>query len=222
MTRIFKRAAAHTLTLFSSLAVLGMALPAQAQTSDTRGPYATIGITQLSADLDLSNLSAQGNTIDLGEETVKVNMITGRVGYRIMDFLAIEGEAGFGLGGDSFERTIPVAVSGVGTINVDTDVSMDVSNYGGVFARGILPLGDQFEIFARAGYGFAKAEADVVGTVALLPGFSATASESDSVNDFAYGIGAQFNIDDTHGVRLDYSSIGSEVSVVSLSYAINF
>jgi opacity protein-like surface antigen len=222
MTRIFKRAAAHTLTLFSSLAVLGMALPAQAQTSDKRGPYATIGITQLSADLDLSNLSAQGNTIDLGEETVKVNMITGRVGYRIMDFLAIEGEAGFGLGGDSFERTIPVAVSGVGTINVDTDVSMDVSNYGGVFARGILPLGDQFEIFARAGYGFAKAEADVVGTVALLPGFSATASESDSVNDFAYGIGAQFNIDDTHGVRLDYSSIGSEVSVVSLSYAINF
>lgn len=198
------------------------ALPAYAQNGDMRGAYATVGITQVTADLDLSDLSASGTTIDLGQQDAKVNMLTGRLGYRIASFLAIEGEAGLGLGGDSFQQTVPVAVPGAGTVNVDADVDLDINNYGGIFARGILPLGDQFEVFARGGYGFAKAKASAVGTVAALPGFSASASESDSTSEFAYGVGAQFNINETHGVRLDYSSIGSDLTIISVGYAVNF
>ena len=204
------------------LGAMAWANNANAQSSDNDGMYANIGVTQLSADLDLSDLSAEGTAIDLGQQSAKINMISGRLGYRFADYLAIEGEAGFGLGGDSFQQNVPVNVSGLGTVNVDTNVELDITNYAGVFARGILPVADQFDLFARVGYGYAKAEATAVGTTALLPGFSARASESDSVSDFAYGVGAQFNLDETHGVRLDYASIGGDFSVISVSYAINF
>lgn len=206
----------------SALLVCGASAPACAQSAEKQGAYANIGISQLSADIDLSDLSAQGTVIDLGQQDLKINMITGRLGYRINDFLAIEGEAGFGLGGDNFQQAVPVDVTGVGTVNVDTDVDLDVNSYAGIFARGILPVGDQFELFARAGYGFAEAEASAVGTVALLPGFTAGASQSDSVNDFAYGFGAQYNINERHGVRFDYAGIGGDFSVISASYSINF
>jgi len=225
MTRVFQELPLHRFVpsalLFSAMA-FATACPANAQSADSNGLYANIGVTQLSADLDLSDLSTQGTAIDLGQQSAKINMITGRLGYRFADYIAIEGEAGFGLGGDSFQQTVPVAVSGLGTVDVDTDVDLDVTNYAGIFARGILPVADQFDLFARVGYGTAKAEASAVGTTALLPGFSATASESDSVSDFAYGVGAQFNIDETNGIRLDYASIGGDFSVISISYAISF
>lgn len=207
------------LLLSTTLLIAGLGTSAQA--ADGPGLYANIGIAQLSADLDLTNLSAQGTTINLGEQSAKITTITGRLGYRVMDFLAIEGEAGFGLGGDSFSQAVPVTVAPVGTVNIDTDVDVDINTYGAVFARGILPVGEQFEVFVRGGYGVAKAEASAVGTVAALPGFSATASASEKANDFAYGVGAQFNMTDRHGIRLDYTGIG-DFQIVSVSYAINF
>jgi len=70
--------------------------------------YVTVGGTLLSADLDLSGLEAAGQTVDLGEEDADIFMINGRVGYRFNDYFAVEGEIGFGTGGDDFDRTIPV------------------------------------------------------------------------------------------------------------------
>lgn len=217
-----RSAAFLTKTSMIAAAAALMAVPAYAQSSDKTGAYANLGFTQLSGDLDLSDLSAQGTTIDLGQENVKVNTITGRLGYRMADFFAVEVEGGLGLGGDTIQRTIPVTVPLAGTVNIDADADLDITNYGVVFARGILPLGDSVDIFGRVGYGFAKAEANVTGTTAALPGFTATATDSESVNDFAYGVGAQYNLNDRHGVRLDYAAIGSDFSVISASYAIKF
>jgi len=204
--------------IYAALAV-SLLTPICAQAGETGNLYANLGVSQISADLDLSDLSVQGNIVDLGQQSAKINMVTGRLGYRFAKFIAIEGEAGFGLGGDSFDRAVPVNVSGVGMINVDTVVDLDVTNYAIIFARGILPISDNFEIFARGGYGTATAEAGVVGSFA---GLSASASQSESVDDFAYGVGAQFNLNERHGVRLDYASVGGDFEVISLSYAINF
>ena len=209
-------------TLVSCGLFLAIGLSSTAQAGEYNGAYATIGVTQISADLDLSDLSTQGTVIDLGQQSANINMISGRFGYRFADYFAVEAEGGFGLGGDSFQQSVPVEVAGAGTFNVDTDVNLDISNYGGIFARGIVPLGDQFELFARAGYGFAKAEVDAVGTIAALPGLSASASQSETASEFAYGLGAQYNINATHGVRLDYASFGGDFDVISLGYAINF
>lgn len=222
MTRSLNSTRLLSALLLSSASGVIFAQSAYALGGEDSGAYATIGLTQASADLDLSDLSAAGTTIDLGQQSAKITTLTGRLGYKLAKFIAIEGEAGLGLGGDTLQQSIPVDITGVGSINVDTTADLDITNYAGVFARGILPVGDQFEIFARAGYGYAKAEASAVGTTAALPGFSASAAESDSINDFAYGVGAQFNLTDRHGIRLDYSRISSDFDIVSVSYAINF
>lgn len=209
------------LTSAATLAgVCALAGPAAAQDS-YEGVYANIGIGQINADLDLSNLDLQGNTIDLDQEEIKALIVSGRVGYRLNRFLAIEGDAGFGLGGDDFQRAIPVNIDGFGTVNVDADADLKVKSYYGIFARGILPVGDKFDIFGRAGYGTAKAEGTVVGTTSLLPGFSASATESQSTSGFAYGVGAEYHLNERHGIRIDYTGI-DDASFISGSYTIKF
>ncbi|MEP3889992.1 MAG: outer membrane beta-barrel protein [Hellea sp.] len=199
------------------------ALPGSAAAQDSyAGIYANIGISQLSADLDLSDLDLENNRVDLGQENVKALLVNGRLGYRVNRMLAVEGDVGFGLGGDNFQRTIPVDVNPLGVVNVDADVDLDVKSYFGVFARGILPVSEKFDLFARAGYGTAKAEATATGSTALLPGFSATATESQSSSGFAYGVGAEYHIDARHGIRIDYSSIGNDASFIAAAYTVRF
>lgn len=208
----------------SSLAILSTALLASnaAAQDSYEGVYANIGISQLSADLDLSDLNLQGNSVDLGEETAKIIMINGRLGYRLNQYIAIEGDAGFGIGGDDFQRSIPVDVDPLGVVNVDADADLDVENYFGIFARGILPVSDQFDIFIRGGYGTAKAEASAIATTAVLPGFSANVSDSQTTDGFAYGIGAEYHVNERHGIRADFSAIGSEAQFISVAYAVKF
>jgi opacity protein-like surface antigen len=208
----------------STLTILSTALFASnaAAQDSYQGLYVNIGISQLSADLDLSELDLQGNSVDLGEETAKIIMINGRLGYRLNQYIAIEGDAGFGIGGDDFQRSIPVNVDRLGVVTVDADADLDVKSYFGIFARGILPVSAQFDIFLRGGYGTAKAEASAIATTASLPGFSANVSDSQSTNDFAYGIGAEYHINERHGIRADFSAIGSEAQFISVAYAVKF
>ncbi len=206
-------------SILASSAVLSLcASPAYAD--DKRGGYANIGLTQVSADLDLSNTNISGNNLDLGEQSADILMLTGRFGYRFVDFLAVEAEGSFGLGGDNFQTSIPVVVDGFGSVNVDTDVDLDISHFLGVFARGILPVSDQLELHARVGYGTAEVEATATGTVA---GFgSTTASQSESVDDFAYGFGGQFNVNERMGLRLDYTSLGGDANIIAGTVAFKF
>jgi len=214
----------HFRTFSSILAILSIALLASnaAAQDSNKGAYANIGVSQLSADIDLSDLNLQGNAVNLGEETAKIIMINGRLGYRFNSYIAIEGDAGFGIGGDSFQRTIPVNFAPLGAVNVNADADLDVKNYFGIFARGILPVSEQFDIFVRGGYGTAEVEASALGTTDILPGFSASVSESQSTDDFAYGIGAEYHINNRHGIRADFSAIGSEASFISLAYSMKF
>ena len=202
-------------TLLTSLSTAAMA-------QDDGRMYANLGLSLLSADLDLSDLDVQGNTLDLGQETINVTMLTGRLGYKVNRYIAIEGDVGFGLGDDDFQRSIPVQINGFGTATVDADAKLKVKNYVGVFARGILPVSDNFDLFVRGGYGTAKATANVTGTSPQAPGFTASASESDSAKGFAYGVGAEYHLSERSAIRADYSGIGGDVQFGSLTYAIKF
>ncbi len=201
-----------------SLVSLLLAGAAHAQMSDDAGVYVNVGVTQLSADVDLSQIDVAGQPVDLGTQSPDITMITGRIGYRLNDYISFEGELGFGLSGDDFNQDVPVT-TGLGTVNVDTDVGLDIDNYFAGFVKGTLPISEQFEAFARGGYGSAEAEADI--TASAL-GFSAAASESQSFDGFAFGVGGQFNFNEMNGIRLDYSSIGGDADIISLSYARRF
>ena len=202
-------------SIFSIILLSAGLFTTSAQAQD--GLYGNIGYTRLSTDIDLRQTDIGGETIDLGNQSPDIDMITGRLGYRLNKYLALEGEAGFGLGGDEFTRVVPVTVLG-SSVNVDTTIGLDVKNYYVGFARAILPVSDEFEIFVRGGYGSAKAEADVVASAA---GLTASASESQSTDGFAYGIGAQYNLSEKNGVRLDYSQI-EDASILSVSFARRF
>lgn len=185
--------------------------------ADKSGVYGNIGLTQLSTDLDLTQAEVEGQIANLGEQSLDITMLTGRFGYRLNDFLAIEGEAGFGFGGDDFNQAVPVNVGGT-IVNVDTNVGLDVDNYFVGFARGIFPVSDQFDLFIRGGYGTASAKADVT---ASLAGLTAAGSVSDSADGFAYGIGGQFNITDKDGIRADYTRL-EDANILSIAYARRF
>ena len=208
----------HRVFTLSALFLTSAFVPLAASAADnTTGVYVGAGITQLSADLDLTDIDAGGQTIDLGEQSVDINMITGRLGYRINKYIAFEGELGFGLGGDDFDQAIPVDVLGT-TLNVDSNVSLDVENYYVGFVRGIVPISDEFEVFGRLGYGTATGSADVTATVA---GFTASGSEDDDISGLAYGVGGQFNFTDMDGIRADYTRL-EDANIISLSYARRF
>ena len=207
--------------LLASVA-LGAAPIIAAQDGGETGVYVNIGGAFLTADLDLSDIEVQGNNLNLGEEDADLFMINGRLGYRIHKFFAVEAEGGFGIGGDSIQRSVPVPVDLLGTVNVDVDADIDVSDYIVGMARAILPVNDRFDLFVRGGYGSASGEVDGVGTTDLLGGITVTASESDNIDGFAYGIGAEYYLNENSGIRIDGSAIGSDAQFVSIAYSYRF
>ena len=202
----------------SAILALSALVAGSASANDKDGVYVTVGGTLLSSELDLTGLDVAGETVDLGTEDADITMINGRIGYRFNDFFAVEGEVGFGLGSDDIDRIVPVEVAPFGTVDVDANVDLSVDNYYVAFARGILPVADQFDLFVRVGYGEANADADV--TASAL-GFTTTGSVSDSESGFAYGIGGQFDFTEKDGIRVDYTLL-DDTDIISLAYSRRF
>lgn len=67
---------------------------------------------------------------------------------------------------------------------------------------GILPLGDQFALTAKAG--LAAVSVDVNAVVAGIP-LAASANN----NNFVWGIGAQFDLTKSVGIRVNYEDLGT-------------
>jgi opacity protein-like surface antigen len=203
--------------IVSAVTVCGFMVSTSAFAAEKDGVYVTLGATNLSSEVDLSDLDVAGQNVDFGSEDISVIMLTGRLGYRLNDFFAVEGEAGFGLGGDDFERAVPVNVQGT-TINVNTNVDLTVDNYFAGFARGIFPVSEQFDIFARLGYGQATAKADIVASAA---GLTTSGSAEEDADGLAYGVGAQFNFTDHDGIRADYTRL-DDTNIISIAYSRRF
>ncbi len=203
--------------VFSSLLALSLGVTSAASANDDDGLYVTVGATLLTTELDLSDLDVQGQVVDLGTEDSSVFLINGRLGYQLNKYFAVEGEVGFGVSGDTIERNVPVDVLGQ-TVGVDTTVDLNVDNYYIGFARAIYPVSDNFDIFARVGYGEATASADVTGS---FGGFTAAASADDKASGVAYGAGLQYNFGGGNGIRGDYTRLES-TNIISLSYVRKF
>jgi len=205
-------------TLVSAILAASALTSISASANDKDGVYVTVGGTFLSTELDLTGLDVAGETVDLGTENADIAIINGRIGYRFNDYFAVEGEIGFGVGGDDVNRVIPVDVAPFGTVDVDANVDLSIDNYYVAFARGILPVSNQFDLFVRLGYGEANADADI--TASAL-GFATSGSVSDSESGFAYGVGGQFDFTEKDGIRADYTRL-DQTDIISLAYARRF
>jgi opacity protein-like surface antigen len=119
--------------------------------------------------------------------------IQGRLGYRFMPYLGVEGELRAGL---STGNTTVTYTSGTppvtGTIN--SDVKQTVAGAG--YVVGFLPLmSNRFDLLARVGYGWSRYN--------LTPTGLATTHADE--NGIRYGVGAQYLFDGKNGVRVDWT-----------------
>jgi outer membrane immunogenic protein len=130
--------------------------------------------------------------------------ITGRFGAKFNPNLGVEGEVSVGVKDDDFR---------IGTVEGSIKHEYDAAAY----VVGTLPINDQFELFARGGYGTTKIKAEAGGL----------SREADGTS-WNYGAGANFYFDAQNGVRGDWTrrdftdSDAGEVDVYSVSYVRRF
>jgi len=128
--------------------------------------------------------------------------VTGRLGARFNRHFGAEGEASIGVSDDELPLGIPGARA---------ELSHDLAAY----AVGYLPISPNFELFGRIGYGTTNVEVTASG--------SATDDSFDGVN---YGVGANWFIDGSNGLRGDWTrrdfGDDGDADVWSLSYVRRF
>lgn len=130
-------------------------------------------------------------------------------GYRIFRYMAVEA-AYLDLG--TLERTERINLFFPPGAFIDTRHELKTSGPAGS-VLGILPLGENWEVFVRAGVFFGDMEIDsepIGGSVMVIGGSDSITFGSDSL---LWGGGAQFNWGEHWSVRLDFQrfeSVGEE------------
>ena len=122
-------------------------------------------------------------------DDIDVGALTGRFGYRFHPNFAVEGEA---------------------SVGIDDDDGVELDNSIALYGVGIVPVGEQFEFFARLGYHRTE--------VSYGP-------SSDEQDGFAGGVGGQWNVNERFGVRLEYTRLeGDDVGAdaIGLSGVVRF
>ena len=131
--------------------------------------------------------------------------LQGRLGYQSARFLGAEVEGSIGLVSEK---------DTVGALELEAGVDYSV----GAFVRGVVPLGERINVFARGGYHATKIDGSLSdGTTSI--------SGSDTVDGFAYGAGAEYALNRRDSLRLDYTryDVGpGETESVSFAYARKF
>lgn len=129
-------------------------------------------------------------------------VLRGIVGAELHPYVAAEAMLGFGVKDDS------TSVAGV-------PVDVEVKHTWGLFAKPKVMLGERVELYGRLGYARTKVDAGGLGL-----------SSSRTEGDFAYGIGANFNINQRTYAGLDwmqyYDKDGQKADGLTLSVGMRF
>jgi len=189
--------------LATLLAVL-LAAPGAAHAAD-RGWYLGAAYSDISQDFPDSTTLFFGD-VPVGDEGYKIF-----VGYRVLDWLAVEADYG-----DFGDVRNPLDILCV-TTPCPTDFRASTSAVS-VSALGLYSIG-QFDLFARAGLAAWNAESELHDSTGAL-----MFSRDDSDTDFRFGAGGQYNFSRVIA-RLEYDRVEfgkTEADVWSLGLAFAF
>ena len=119
------------------------------------------------------------------------------------------------LGGYEFMKHLGVEGSyrNLGSLNetfLTTTIEVDVSSLD-VFGVGILPIGEKFDLFAKAGFAFIDVEA-TISDPQLLGSISASTSETE----LAYGAGLNFKVGKA-AIRAEFETFNADSSFDMIS-----
>ena len=152
--------------------------------------FATVG----SANAGEAYLGVDLRSLDYDSNGFEADLIavTGKVGYKFIDYLSIEGFIGLGVSDDETGSGISLT-------------KLEVDRISGVFIKGEYPINEKFSIYGLVG----KTEVKMTAENSLLP------ATTDTTDDTSFGAGAQFNFKDNMSLSLDYNkyidkSFGSE------------
>jgi len=191
---------------------------------------------------------ASAQNINQGELDQDTADVFGSVGLTIVDATSTldDSDTAFGLAGGyqvnpNFAAElawvdlgdISYAANGTVTDGVDTfdaGLGIDQSTSGPVLSfLGIVPIGERFSVFGRLGIALMSVDADATVSV---DGESASDGVSTDRSNLMYGIGGEFSLNRSFGVRLGwdrYAEVGSEdqagevdIDVISLGLRYNF
>lgn len=168
-------------------AALTLAQPASAQDGSTA--YVGVGYSQVDFD-DLDG---------------KPGMALGIVGTPVGEYFAVEGRFGFGV------RSVTESTF-TGTFIATAELK--IKSYYGGFVRGILPAGENFNLYGILGYGSGKAE------VNTNFGLSDSSSESSE----AFGVGAEFVLGQNkqHHLGFEWAKYFEDTTAISAIYRYKF
>lgn len=172
-------------SLFFAAAALAAFVGAAPAFAQSTGAYGTLG------------------GADLNSNSANVGAITGRVGYRFIPYVGVEGELSAGVGDDHID---------LGGVRTGVHVNDQYAGY----AVGFLPVTPNADLLARIGYGATDLNLSQPGR-----------SFHNSVTSWNAGVGGQYFFDGKDGVRADYTRETADRSnldanVWSLAYVRKF
>lgn len=143
-----------------------------------------------------TNASLGYSSVDT--DTVRFDAVTGRVGWKA-GYFGVEGEVSAGLNKEN-----------------DAGVEYKLQHQAAIYGTATMPMTENFDLFARVGYGTTKVKASA-GGVGL------TGSEES----WNYGAGADYYFDGRNGLRGEYTRHdfrhgAGEADVWSVSYVHKF
>lgn len=162
---------------------------------------ATLALASV-ASADAGDFKLSGGYTYVDADSVNFDAVTVRAGYDFTNYFGVEGEGNIGVNGDTVN---------VGGTNVDVDMEYALSG----FVVGRLPVAENANLFARAGYTTASFDASAGGV-----------TFSDDDDGFSYGIGGEWFFDGYNGVRVDVTRTdfndGGDVDSFGISYVRRF
>ena len=168
----------HGITAAVAVAALAAAMSAQAQDNES-GFYAGAGVGTF--DVKINDFDDVDDTIDRYDSDDTAWKAFG--GWRMNPYLAFE-LAYVNLGSPDDE------------IFTDTTLTLETDGFA-PYVVGSFPIGDWFEVFAKAGYYWYDTETEISTAIGSL-------SEDDSDSTFTWSAGAGLNIFERVNIRLEY------------------
>ena len=130
--------------------------------------------------------------------------VQGRLGAKLTPHFGVEGELSGGVKDDDIDT------NGVRS-------NIEQTHAAAVYGVAFLPVTQHIDLIGRVGYGNTQFKNTLAGVENKF--------DADSVN---YGVGAQYNVDDKNGVRVDYTrqqfrdNDAADANVLSVGYARKF
>lgn len=114
-------------------------------------------------------------------EDAYTGAVQGRLGIELNRYLAVETEVGVGVKDKDYE-----VMGTEGTLKHEWDAAG--------YVVGKVPVGENFEVFARGGYGHTEMKREIAGT-----------TTDEGGDHWSYGAGAEYKFNPDNGLRADWT-----------------